>query len=53
MRSAGHPLRAFALPRIPSPSLRQAVGRSRVAQDDMVPGFEEPVRVYEVRWRDG
>jgi len=27
-------------------------GGALAAQDDNAPGFEEPVRVYEVRWRE-
>jgi len=27
--------------------------KRRLAQNDNAPGFEEAVRVYEVRWRDG
>ncbi len=52
MRSAGYPLRALSPPQIPSPSWAALSSRRRAAQDDSAPGFEEPVRVYEVRWRE-
>ncbi len=44
------PLRAFAAPQIPS--RRGAVSSKDLAgaQNDAAPGFEEPVRVFEVRW---
>ena len=44
------PLRTSAPPQIPSPSCVVLSSGRRAAQDDTCSGFEEPVRVYEVRW---
>ena len=52
MRKPVCPMRRFAPPQIPSPSCVRLSSRRRAAQDDTAPGFEEPVRVYEVRWRE-